>query len=405
METGMIEKSKDRLDEAYDYTKYPAGLTGYTGFNFQQIGFWDLRPATRVQVGRRGLYKSGLAQLPNGDLLMAPYSDIGSDRQVRIYPHRSTDAGMTWKPIGAPITGLQGREPSVICLRDGTLLLGSAYELNFFRSQDGGQTWQYLDSDDNFSQVKKQVGEHQGAFPTRNILEEQDGTLALMVSVGSDGDTFPTPRAKAWIFRSRDGGRTWPESQEVSVWDRPEALVETSMVRLSEGGLLATFRIEGSHVIGNTPPPRGLPYPPGDESGGHMLLMNSDDNGIHWTEPREFLNYSEVHGHLAVLKDGKVLCTYANYHLPFGLVAILSNDQGKTWDKQHPIQLAIAADMWTGWPTSLQLPDGSIITSYARSAYLEHTADMGQSTPDFAWNRRNDVVAEVVRWQLPAVVK
>ncbi len=73
-----------------------------------------------------------------------------------------------------------------------------------------------------------------------------------------------------------------------------------------------------------------------------MLLMNSEDNGIHWTEPREFLNYSEVHGYLTVLRDGRILCTYANYHLPFGSVAILSNDQGKTWDKQHPIlQVAV----------------------------------------------------------------
>ncbi len=404
----MNNEPQEKLSEEYDYTKYPAGLTGYTGLNLQQVAYWNLRPATRVQVGWRGLYKSGLTQLPNGEILIATYSDIDADRRPKIYFHHSKDGGLTWKQqITSPIV-LEEREPALNCLRDGTLLLWSVYGFHLFHSKDGGRTWQDIDLSHDFSPVLKCKAQGLNVtYPScRNIFEEQDGTLVSFASAGNDTHDPSVPLSKAWIFRSRDGGLTWPDCREITAWDRPEPMFgEASIVRLGNNHLLAAFRVEGGHVIGNTPAPRGLPYPPGDESGGHMLLMNSEDNGIHWTEPREFLNYSEVHGHLTVLKDGRILCTYANYHLPFGIVAVLSSDNGKTWDKQHPIQLAIAADMWTGWPTSLQLPDGSIITSYARSAYLEHTAGMPLTDPNFSSNRRKDVVAEVVRWQLPEVAK
>ncbi len=404
----MNEKTNEVLSDEYDYTKYPAGLTGFTGLNPQQIVFGELRPATRVRVGWRGLYKSGLTQFPNGEILIATYSDIDSDRRPKIYFHHSKDGGLTWKQqIVSPMV-LEEREPALNCLRDGTLLLQSVYGFHLFRSRDGGSTWQDIDLSKDFSVVLQYKAQgFNVTYPSsRNILEEQDGTLLSFASVGNDTCDSSTPRSKAWIFRSCDGGLTWPDYREITAWDRPEPMFgEASIVRLGNSHLLAAFRVEGGHVIGNTPAPRGLPYPAGDESGGHMLLMNSEDNGVHWTEPREFLNYSEVHGYLTMLKDGRILCTYANYHLPFGIEAILSNDQGKTWDKQHPIQLAVAADMWTGWPTSLQLPDGSIITSYARSAYLEHTAGMPLSDPNFSWNRRQDVVAEIVRWQLPDVVE
>ena len=387
--------SKPDLSREPDYSKYPVGLTGYTGFNLQRIACCDLHPAIRKQVGWRGLYKSGLALLPNGWLVIAPYSDLGDDRRRRLYFHHSADGGMTWRQIG-PST-LEGNEPTLKCLRDGTLLLViGGFPVS--RSGDGAATWHTIEWGDNFSPVQG----YRDFSTVRNIIEEEDDTLLLFVSARSDSDKLAARRSKAWVFRSRDGGLTWPDWQEITAWDRPEPMFcEASIVRLPDGRLLAAFRVEGNHVIGNTPAPRGLPRPKSDESGGHMLLMNSEDNGIHWTEPREFLNYSEVHGYLTVLQDGRILCTYANYHLPFGSVAVLSNDQGKTWDMQHPIQLSIAADMYAGWPTSLQLADGNIITSYARSAYLEHTVGMAQSNPDFTRNRHKDVVAEVVRWQLP----
>jgi len=52
--------------------------------------------------------------------------------------------------------------------------------------------------------------------------------------------------------------------------------------------------------------------------------------------------------------------------------------------------LALSLDMYTGWPTSLQLDDGSILTAYAITAYHEH----GRGSTD-------DAAAETVRCEIP----
>ena len=40
-----------------------------------------------------------------------------------------------------------------------------------------------------------------------------------------------------------------------------------------------------------------------------------------------------MHAYLTELKDGRILATYSNYHLPFGVYAIVSRDGGRTWDR------------------------------------------------------------------------
>ena len=123
-----------------------------------------------------------------------------------------------------------------------------------------------------------------------------------------------------------------------------------------------------------------------------MILSESADGGITWSEPRPFLNYAVVHAHLLALADGRLLCSYATYHLPFGIFAVLSDDNGETWDTEHPIQLAMSLDMYTGWPTSIQLPDGDILTAYTITGYLEHPNND---------EKTKDAAAESVRWKLP----
>lgn len=98
-------------------------------------------------------------------------------------------------------------------------------------------------------------------------------------------------------------------------------------------------------------------------------------------------NTAEVHVYLKELKDGRLLATYANYHLPWRIFAILSADGGGTWDLRHPIQLALSGNYYTGWPVTVQLPDDSLLTSYAATTYCAEP--FGTNT------------CEVVRWRLP----
>jgi hypothetical protein len=65
----------------------------------------------------------------------------------------------------------------------------------------------------------------------------------------------------------------------------------------------------------------------------------------------------------------------------------MSTDESKTWDVENPIQLALSADFYVGWPVTLQLADASLITSYAITAYVKQPPDRS--------------VTEVVRWRMP----
>jgi len=102
-----------------------------------------------------------------------------------------------------------------------------------------------------------------------------------------------------------------------------------------------------------------------------------------------FTDYGEPHGYLTLLADGRLLCTYANYHLSMGICAILSGDLGKTWDTDHPILLAMSSDIYVGWPVTLELPEGGMITSYATTAYM-HLPQARRTA------------FQVVRWEVPS---
>ena len=377
------------ISEQPDWSKYPAGLWGYAGMNLNEVAYWTRSHAVRTRIGGRGLYKPGFTQLPNGDLLAGPCYRAEDGRWC-IDMFRSTDEGRSWTQVETKGDELLGKEPALITLGDGGVLNVTSHPHGFrvSKSNDDGVTWRMT----AIGEVYEDATFGPGYEMVRNVLEDSDGSLTLLMSKGTCYDP-DAPPSRSWLFRSSDGGRTWAEHTEVKVWDRPESMFgEASLTRLHDGRILAAGRVSGDVLIDDIQPPRGTPTPSGDESGDHMILSESADGGITWSEPRPFLNYAVVHAHLLALADGRLLCSYATYHLPFGIFAVLSDDNGETWDTEHPIQLAMSLDMYTGWPTSIQLPDGDILTAYTITGYLEHPNND---------EKTKDAAAESVRWKLP----
>jgi len=69
--------------------------------------------------------------------------------------------------------------------------------------------------------------------------------------------------------------------------------------------------------------------------------------------------------HMLTLQDGRVLCVYGRRRPPFGIRACLSGDDGQSWDIDN--ELVIRDDFPNsdlGYPTSVQLADGTIFTTY-----------------------------------------
>jgi len=368
--TKIDQERNTQLLSGYDYQKYPAALTGYTGQNRQHVAFWQWQDAMRIRVGPRGNYKSGFAQLPNGKLVLAVcrnnFEKDQSKRQFSIFIYESNDLGQSWQEIGE--SSLFGKEPSLTALSDSTLVLTAQKgyfgpgakldEIPISRSNDGGRTWQ--------------TRMLQGSDYPRNLIVEPDGSLLMIRALQSDWSNQGKGSSKLQLCRSTDAGATWRFSQGLVEWSY-SAFGEIGAIRLRNGRYLAALR-------------RQIPGTTG-EGFEDTYLTESLDGGKHWSTPWRLGHTAEVHAYLTELNDGLILATYANYHLPWGIYAVLSRDGGKTWNLENPIQLALSADLYVGWPVTVQLKDNSLMTSYAITAYLKQPPET--------------TVSEVVRWRLP----
>jgi len=382
--------------DAYNNNYRDCGLTGYTGLDYHTIAQLSVKPAWRAQIGNRGLYKAGLAVMPDGALIASPVDMLAPQVPVQFssgvgnmsWPvklHKSMDGGRSWQPMEH--TPLVGKEGSLTCLKDGALLFTSESLDGVAYSDDGGRTWEHT----SFNTPMED--EYQFVGPIRAPIIHPNKTISLMRCVGTGEEGVPeghiSHKCKAWLVHSTDGGRTWPDWTEVEVWDDTFPLFyEADFARMPDGRILASSRREWMHPINGKP----LPYPPGtmpnDHAASHIVLLESIDEGRTWSEPREFLQYSEVHAQLTLLHDDRLLCTYTNYHLPFGVVGVVSYDYGKTWDLEHPVQLALSNGAKTGWATTRELPDGTLVTIYAMEPYHIEPKESGRN------------VCHSVRWTL-----
>lgn len=94
-----------------------------------------------------------------------------------------------------------------------------------------------------------------------------------------------------------------------------------------------------------------------------MRQAESVDGGVTWTTTHK----TPIWGyppHLQLLDNGWLLVVYGVRHKPYGARACISRDGGKTWDIEHEITLSPAMNGDLGYPASVQLDDGSILTLY-----------------------------------------
>ena len=341
----------------YDYEKYVEGLTGYAGQNLQCITKSKRLSAKRSRVGVRGHYKAALTQRKDGKLLCAPCVAVRGegpyDVEFFLNVYLSSDSGETWQPISR--TEMKGKEPCMITCPDGTIVMTAqpiidgemGYSLPVYRSCDGGVTWEcnYITGNRDYP---------------RSIFIDKDGSICFMRCAGVlfefEENAKNTGDARIEICRSYDSGKTFERSYgTLSDWDYA-GFMEVSAMRLPQGDLLATLRHQPSGTKG--------------EGFENTLITRSADNGKTWSKPCVISRTGEVHFNLLLLQDGSLLGTYSNYHLPFGVCAVQSWDGGVTWSHDNLYQLAVSADYYVGWGTTIALPNGALLTSYATTPYL-----------------------------------
>jgi hypothetical protein len=396
------EKRANRAESA----RPPRKQTAYTNLpirvnNPRRFSTWQLN-AERVVIGEA--YKPSMALLRGGELVMvALFQEQVGKGKVREWTGlwRSRDGGRTWTER-AEVKNMIGREQWLTATRDGTLFATChllAQDVNnkdgythsyIHRSTDGGRTWR-----------RTRIGPE--GFPakavtmcSRNLVELPDGTLLLGIGVNE-----MDKGRLAWMWKSRDGGKTWDRSGgAVKIGDygkRPydnydAFFTEDFTYRAVSGKLLHFIRCGPPSPM--YPTNDGRATPTGDDSGDRMLRCESADGGKTWSEVRDHGDYGMHYPRVLRLRDGRVLMTFTQRSTtyPIGLQAILSYDDGATWDFGNDRIIIDGKTPWGmasggGFGNTLELADGTLVSCYTYRG------------PD------DKTQLEVVRWKLPPVHK
>ncbi|MDQ7949656.1 MAG: sialidase family protein [Pedobacter sp.] len=290
---------------------------------------------------------------------------FSGDRDGHICPFGKTqlitsnDNGKTWsEPRTITNTQLDDRDAGIIQTKKGTLLVSWFTSLAFERQAN-------QITKDRYARIAEKIGdeakkrllgnwvrrsEDMGKTwgePIRTVVTAPHGPISL-----KNGDLMYVgmgiwkDRGEVVAEKSTDDGKTWKTIGYLPKNPAFPTLSEPHVIELKSGKLLALVRNE-----------------PKDRTQCYLLQSESTDGGKIWTEMRS----TGIWGyppHLTMLKNGWLLVVYGCRREPFGIRACLSKDEGKTWDIANEINLGNAVNQDLGYPSSVQLSDGSILTVY-----------------------------------------
>lgn len=297
------------------------------------------------------------------------------------------------------------------------------------RSLDDGKTWQ----------LPQEIYNSELDDCDSNLLTRPDGTIALTWHTKEDFTQKIFLRTEwqaradritqkmrdelvgSWLLRSFDGGYTWektPHRIPTGVHAGPTLLSDGSLIYLgiakSEGDyrmIVFTSRNTGEsrEKIGEVPSPRvktseGILRPVIDEnhvlelcpgnllafsrrdSPGYLYQAISKNGGKIWSEAKELYIWG-CPPYLIRLKSGVILCSYDCRKESSGVRAILSYDNGETWDTNNIITLYEWEDEPDiGYPVSLEVRPGRILVVYycsrQDSIHIRHERKIKGSTPE-----------------------
>lgn len=155
--------------------------------------------------------------------------------------------------------------------------------------------------------------------------------------------------------RSADGGRTWETLGAVPVCDKTDAANyhEPHVVELPSGRLIGMIRIQ-NHDAKDLATVGILPF--------SMMQTESDDGGRTWTSARP-LGFHGSPPHLLRHSSGILVLTYGYRQAPYGQRVAFSRDDGATWDPDWIVR-DDGPDWDLGYPSTVELADGSLLTVY-----------------------------------------
>jgi hypothetical protein len=376
-------------------------------------GGWILRPAEiRFLHRSSGEYVMpfGITKMDNGEIILVASWNDGSGRPHALSERPvvtfSRDGGQTWTEFET-IEGAVGRPVMLTYLGKGNLLFQSDLlwglesgipENNVTKrpivqyfSNDHGRTWPERKPLQMPSNGGGLFG-YKGFFGGEgNPLVERDaqGVATKVAVVGFNyppGDNIPDVDPAIGMVRwSSDGGRTWSKEITPKEWSWEDSYNgraykrgtnEGSLVRATNGWLVAALRTD---LPARFLPGNGVVQSRTDSLEGIVVSISKDD-GVSWSSMQRVYDAGRMHAHLLRLSNGDIVMTHvvrqdiqdgrlATYRRGCG--AIISRDNGLSWDKAHHYLLddfefsdGKSYSSAVGHLSSALLDDGHILTCY-----------------------------------------
>lgn len=366
----------------------------------RSIKAWEL-PAERISVGVPKDYKPNMALLSDGRLVMVAVFEVDLPNGTYYFnTHfwQSTDGGRTWSQR-RKLENVHGHESFLSCTSKGTLFLTTAmlppdihnkngfYYQRLYRSTDAGRTWHGRDIILRGEARQGVSARRGGTRCSRKVVELPDGRLLLGVSVGNS--------PVGYIWTSSDDGMTWESSKPVKIGEYHGKPYDNSDGFFEEDFTFVNHAREFIHFIRCGPPSPMYPMDDGrvtprrNDSGDRMMMCTSSDEGLTWSDVRDCGDYGVMYPRVIRIKDGRLLMTYTQRSLfyPIGLRAVLSEDDGDTWNWGSD-QITIEGETpWGmaqggGFGNTLQLKDGGLVSCSSYRGY------------------DNETHIQVIRWRL-----
>ncbi len=336
------------------------------------------------------------------------YGEFWVIKTVRNVMFESKDQGRTWTSwnIDLPEDRVIG---AFIVLKDDSFLCAATQpsddRISYYRSLDRGKTWQLN------SEIA--AAPFQNVFVDGTLLQIQDGTILSPLHFRvkpAEGEHLSLNLGLQFVMRSKDGGKTWENGPNQSLWkllidaqltvapQGPESRVpggtfpgcyETGLAQQPSGRLVAVLRFSGAPW----PWHQRMREPWGGRDADNIgrifrqvMFSTSEDGGLTWAMMKPFFDadgkpviiQQETNGVLLPLSDDRIVLVHQRRFGPFQNIGRVSADGGKTW--LHD-EYRLSAGF--GFPSTLLLDDGTIVTATGKSYGGKHAA-------------------EVIRWRLPS---
>jgi hypothetical protein len=190
------------------------------------------------------------------------------------------------------------------------------------------------------------------AWPNLTVL--RDGTIIASI-FGQPSHGTTAGDMECWA--SEDGGATWTKRGVPAVREHEDSnRIHVAAGLANNGDLLAiTTGWTGRDLSGKE---TGRPFRERIES---TWISRSTDDAKTWNHRKKLTDAQQHPGHLTRLSDNRLLVTYGNRTSPGGVDVRFSSDEGLTWS--DPLRV-VACEGDRGYPSSVQLPDGQVLTAY-----------------------------------------